>query len=67
MNCGFKMDLKGKVGNTQKHRKYKARFVAEGYSQVEGIEYEVIVSPVVRYSSIILVISLVAWMGWRIH
>jgi len=33
-------------------RKYKARFVAMGYSQVEGIDYEETFSLVARYSSI---------------
>lgn len=39
---------------------YKAKFVAKGYSQVEGIDYEETLAPIARYSSIRSIISLVA-------
>ena len=32
--------------------KYKARLVARGFSQIEGIDYEETFAPVARYSSI---------------
>ena len=38
--------------------KYKARFVARGFSQIEGIDYDETFAPVARYSSIRLIISL---------
>ena len=38
--------------------KYKACFVAKGFSQKEGVDYEETFSPVARYSSIRAVISL---------
>ena len=47
--------------------KYKARFVAKGSSQKQGIDYEETFVPVVRYSSIWTIISLAAEMGWRVH
>jgi hypothetical protein len=47
--------------------KYKARFVARGFSQKEGEDYDETFAPVVRYTSIKVVISLVASMGWNIH
>ena len=47
--------------------KFKARFVAKGYTQKEGIDYEETFAPVARYTSIRSVISLVAQMGWEIH
>ena len=31
---------------------YKARLVAQGYSQVEGMDYEEVFAPVARYNSI---------------
>jgi hypothetical protein len=47
--------------------KYKARFVVRGLSQKEGVDYEEIFTPVARYTSIRVVISLASVMGWRIH
>ena len=47
--------------------KYKACFVAKGFSQKEGIDYEETFAPVARYSSIQTIISLAAKMGWRVH
>jgi hypothetical protein len=38
--------------------KYKAWFVARGFSQKEGVDYEETFSPVARYISIKIVISL---------
>jgi hypothetical protein len=47
--------------------KFKARFVARGFSQREGVDYEETFAPVARYTSIRAVMSLVSFMGWRIH
>ena len=47
--------------------KYKACFVANGFSKKEDIDYEETFAPVARYSSIQTIISLAAEMGWRIH
>ena len=47
--------------------KYKARFVAKGYAQKEGIDIEETLVPVARYTSIRSVISLATQMGWEIH
>ena len=47
--------------------KYKARFVARGFSQIEGIDYEETFAPVARYSSIRTILALSAQMGWHIH
>lgn len=46
---------------------YKARFLAKGYSQVEGIDYDETFSLVARYSSIRSILDLAAQMGWNIH
>ena len=51
-------------GNVEK---FKAWFVARGFSQVEGVDYEETFAPVARYTSIRAVISIAAEMGWRIH
>jgi hypothetical protein len=47
--------------------KYKARFVASGFSRIEGIDYDETFAPVARYSSIRSIFALSAQMGWRIH
>jgi hypothetical protein len=47
--------------------KYKARFVARGFSQKEGVDYEETFAPVARYTSISVVIYIDSEMGWRIH
>jgi hypothetical protein len=47
--------------------KYKARFVARGFSQVKGIDYEETFAPVSQYTSTRTIISLAASMSWRLH
>ena len=47
--------------------KYKARFFSRGFSQIEGINYEETFAPVARYSSIRMILALLAQMGWHIH
>jgi hypothetical protein len=51
-------------GSIEKH---KARFVARGFSQVEGVDYDETFAPVARYTSIRSIIAIAAEMGWRIH
>ena len=47
--------------------KYKARFVARGFSQKEGIDYEETFAPVVRYTSIRTIIALASMMKMDLH
>jgi hypothetical protein len=47
--------------------KYKARFVARGFSQKEGIDYEETFAPIARYTSIRTIIALAAKMKWKLH
>ena len=51
-------------GNIEKH---KAQFVARGFSQVEGIDYDETFASVARYTFIRTVMAIVAEMGWKIH
>ena len=46
--------------------KNKARFVARGFSQKEGIDYEETFAPVARYTSIRTIISLATKMKWKV-
>ena len=47
--------------------KYKAWFVAWGFSQVEGVDYDETFAPIARSTSIRSLISIAAEMGWKIH
>ena len=47
--------------------KYKARFVARGFSQKEGIDYDETFAPVAKYTSIRTIISLVFIFGWKMY
>jgi hypothetical protein len=47
--------------------KYKVRFVARGFSQQEGEDYDETFALVARYTSIRAIISLAASMGWSLH
>ena len=48
-------------------QKYKAIFVARGFSQKEGINYEETFSPVTRYTSIRTIMELASMMKWDLH
>ena len=47
--------------------KYKERFMARGFSQKEGIDYEENFSPIARYTSIRSILALAVVMKWKIH
>ena len=59
--CKIKYVADGRIEN------FKDRFVAKGYAQKEGIDYEETFTPVAQYTSIRSVISLATQMGWEIH
>ena len=47
--------------------KYKARFVARGFSQKEGIDYEETFAPVARYTSIRAIMALATKLERKLH
>ena len=47
--------------------KYKARFVARGFSQKEGVDYDETFAPVAHYTSIRTIIAIASVMRWRLH
>ena len=47
--------------------KYNARFVAQGFSQKEGIDYEETIAPMAWYTSIRTLLALATVIKWKIH
>ena len=54
----------GADGSMEKH---KDRFVARGFSQKEGIDYDETFAPMARYTSIRTIIVISSAMGWKLH
>jgi Reverse transcriptase (RNA-dependent DNA polymerase) len=46
---------------------YKARLVANGYSQTYGIDYDETFAPVAKMSTVRTLVSLAANEGWKLH
>jgi Reverse transcriptase (RNA-dependent DNA polymerase) len=58
---GCKWVFKRKVNGTNSEAfRYKARLVAKSYSQVQGVNFNDVLSPVVKHTSIWILFSLVA-------
>jgi hypothetical protein len=47
--------------------KFKARIVARGFTQKEGIDYEESFAPISKYTSIRTIIALALVLGWKLH
>ena len=47
--------------------RYKARLVAQGFTQIPGIDYEETYSPVVSLPAVRLILKLAVNNGWKIH
>ena len=59
-HIGNKLVFKKMMNKKGKVEKYKSRLVAKGYSQVSGIDFGDIFSPISKVSSIRLLLSVVA-------
>ncbi|GKD12058.1 zinc finger, CCHC-type containing protein [Tanacetum coccineum] len=47
--------------------KYKARLIAKGYVQEQGIDFDEVFAPVARIETIRLILALAAYHGWQVH
>jgi len=47
--------------------RYKPRLVAKGYAQTYGINYEETYSPVVKMTTIRVIIAMATTKGWFLH
>ena len=64
---GLKWVFKAKKDASGKVVQYNAQLVAQGFSQVEGVDYFDTYTPVAKLASSRVVIALANWMGWELH
>eukprot|EP00253_Pinus_taeda_P010507 PITA_10507 len=64
---GSKWVFKKKTNAEGKVEKYKARLVAKGYSQVQGIDFGDIFSPIAKVTSIILLLFIVVAFDFEVE
>lgn len=55
------------IGPSSQIQKYKARLVAQGYSEVAGIDYEETFAPVARFKSVRAVIALAVQLDLKLY
>ena len=64
---GVKWIYKIKRDNSGEIVRYKARLVAKGFSQVRGVDFEEVFSPVARAESIRIIVAMAAQFKWKLH
>ena len=60
---GSRCMLKGRRNSDGSVKRFKARIVTKGYSQVEGLHYDKRFAPMTRYDSLCLIIALALHLG----
>ena len=63
---GTKWVLRVKTDASGNLDKFKARVVAKGYRQMEGVDYDETFAPTVRFESVRALVALAASMGWEL-
>ncbi|GKE04317.1 retrotransposon protein, putative, ty1-copia subclass, partial [Tanacetum coccineum] len=66
VSCKWLFKIKEGIEGVQKPR-YKARFVARGFTQRTGIDYNKVLSPVVRHTSIHVILALTACKDYELE
>jgi len=64
---GLKWVFKLNRNSEVKVIKHRARLVAKGYVQKEGIDFEEVFAPVARLDTIKLILAMAANRGWQVH
>jgi hypothetical protein len=64
---GLKWVFKQKKDESGAVIKNKARLIAKGYVQQDGVDFDEIFAPVARMESVRLVLALAADEGWEVH
>nr|KYP41329.1 Copia protein [Cajanus cajan] len=65
VRCRWIFTMKHKANGTIE--RYKARFMAKGYTQTYGIDYEETFSSVAKMNTVRVVLALAAHFGWDLH
>jgi hypothetical protein len=64
---GSKVVLKEKLDEFGNHAKFKARIVAQGFSQIPGIDFTETFSSVAKFTSLQIFLTLATIHNWDIH
>nr|CAN83340.1 hypothetical protein VITISV_021483 [Vitis vinifera] len=64
---GSKWVFKTKLKEDGTIDRYKAQLVAQGFSQIQGLEFGETFSPVIKHTTIRLILSLAVTLGWKMR
>lgn len=60
------MGLQNKYNSDETVKRFKARLAARGYTQVEGLDYDVTFTPVAKMTSVSCLFAIAAARGWSL-
>lgn len=66
VSCKWIFKKKMEMGDAETIR-FKVRLVARGFTQVEGVDFTEVLSPVVKHTSIRILLALTAFHDWELH